>query len=103
MGRCTPTISNGKVITFEAQGMLTCLDAQTGKLLWQHRTHEEFDAAEGYFGSGSSPLVIDTHVVANMGGRHGAGVVGFDLATGNVAWKTTDEPALCCPIIRHAE
>ena len=90
---CTPTISNGKVITFGAQGMLTCLDTQTGKLLWQNRTHEEFDAAEGYFGSGSSPLVIDTHVVVNIGGRHGAGVVGFDLATGNVAWKATDEPA----------
>ena len=73
--------------------MLTCLNAQTGKILWQHRTHQEFDAGEGYFGSGSSPLVIDNHVVVNVGGRNGAGVVGFDLATGTVVWKTTDEPS----------
>ena len=73
--------------------MLTCLDAQTGKTSVAEPPHEEFDAAEGYFGSGSSPLVIDTHVVVNIGGRQGAGVVGFDLATGNVAWKATDEPA----------
>ena len=90
---CTPTVSNDKVITFGTQGMLTCLNAQTGKILWQHRTHEEFDAGEGYFGSGSSPLVIDNHVVVNVGGRNGAGVVGFDLATGTVVWKTTDEPS----------
>ena len=90
---CTPTVSNNKVITFGTQGMLTCLNAQTGKILWQHRTHEEFDAGEGYFGSGSSPLVIDNHVVVNVGGRTGAGVAGFDLATGTVVWKTTDEPS----------
>ena len=90
---CTPTVSNDKVITFGTQGMLTCLNAQTGKILWQHRTHEEFDAGEGYFGSGSSPLVIDNHVVVNVGGRNGAGVAGFDLATGTVVWKTTDEPS----------
>ena len=90
---CTPTVSNNKVITFGTQGMLTCLNAQTGKILWQHRTHEEFDAGEGYFGSGSSPLVIDNHVVVNVGGRNGAGVAGFDLATGTVVWKTTDEPS----------
>ena len=35
---CTPTVSNDKVITFGTQGMLTCLNAQTGKILWQHRT-----------------------------------------------------------------
>ena len=90
---CTPTVSNDKVITFGTQGMLTCLNAHTGKIMWQHRTHEEFDAGEGYFGSGSSPLVIDNHVVVNVGGRNGAGVVGFDLATGAVVWKTTDEPS----------
>lgn len=90
---CTPTVSNNRVITFGTQGMLTCLNAQTGAILWQHRTHEEFDAGEGYFGSGSSPLVIDNHVVVNIGGRNGAGVVGFNLATGNVSWETTDEPS----------
>ena len=90
---CTPTVSNNKVITYGAQGMLTCLSAQTGEVLWQHKTHEEFDAGEGYFGSGSSPLVIGNHVVVNIGGRKGAGVVGFDLITGDVAWKTTDQPA----------
>ena len=37
---CTPTVSNNRVITFGTQGMLTCLNAQTGAILWQHRTHE---------------------------------------------------------------
>ena len=90
---CTPTVSQDKLLTFGAQGMLTCLDTRTGNQLWQHRTHQEFDASEGYFGSGSSPLVTGNHVLVNIGGRNGAGVVGFDLQTGKPAWKTNDEPA----------
>ena len=90
---CTPTVSQDRLLTFGAQGMLTCLDRRTGNQLWQHRTHQEFDASEGYFGSGSSPLVSGNHVLVNIGGRKGAGVVGFDFQTGKAAWKTSDEPA----------
>jgi len=90
---CTPTVSQDRLLTFGAQGMLTCLDRRTGNQLWQHRTHQEFDASEGYFGSGSSPLVSGNHVLVNIGGRKGAGVVGFDLQTGKPTWKTSDEQA----------
>ena len=90
---CIPTVSGDRLITFGAQGVLTCLDTATGQVHWQRQTHREFDAAEGYFGAGSSPLVIGDCVVVNVGGRSGAGVVGFDLATGKVRWQTTNEPA----------
>ncbi len=90
---CVPTVAGEQLITFGAQGMLTCLHAATGKVHWQRPTHQEFDATEGYFGAGSSPLVIDDCVVVNVGGRDGAGVVGFDLATGKVRWQATNEPA----------
>lgn len=90
---CVPTVAGDRLITFGAQGVLTCLDTATGQVHWQRKTHQEFDAAEGYFGAGSSPLVIGDCVVVNVGGRRGAGVVGFELNTGNVRWQTTDEPA----------
>src|SRR2546422_531974 len=33
--RSTPTVAEGKICTFGASGVLSCLDAATGKLLWR--------------------------------------------------------------------
>jgi outer membrane protein assembly factor BamB len=90
---CTPVIHAGKVIAFGAQGMLACLDLATGKRLWQRDTHREFGAQEGYFGAGSTPLVVGDHVIVNVGGRPEAGIVAFALASGETVWKQTSEPA----------
>jgi len=46
-----------RVITYGAQGMLSCWNIANGDLHWQHATHEEYGAQEGYFGAGSSPIV----------------------------------------------
>ena len=32
--RCTTTIADGKVYALGAEGDLSCLDAETGKLIW---------------------------------------------------------------------
>ncbi len=91
---CTPVIHEDKVIVFGAQGMLACLDVRTGKRLWQRDTHREFAAPEGYFGAGSTPVVVGGHVIVNVGGsRQEAGIVAFALATGETAWQRTSEPA----------
>lgn len=91
---CTPVIHGGRVIVFGAQGVLACLDVASGKRLWQRDTHREFDAPEGYFGAGSTPLVVGDRVLVNVGGsRQEAGIVAFDLGTGATAWKATAEPA----------
>jgi len=91
---CPPVVHAGRVIVFGAQGVLACVDAATGRRLWQRNTHREFDAAEGYFGAGSTPLVIGDRVVVNVGGSRGdAGVVAFELATGATVWSVTREGA----------
>ncbi|MFM7243257.1 MAG: PQQ-binding-like beta-propeller repeat protein [Planctomycetaceae bacterium] len=91
---CTPVVHEGKVVVFGAQGMLACIDAATGRRLWQRPTHREFDAQEGYFGAGSTPLVVGGRVIVNVGGREGdAGIVAFDLAAGETLWASTREGA----------
>ncbi len=91
---CVPTITDGKVVTFGAQGVLTALDLETGKRLWLRDTHQDFKAQEGYFGAGSSPIVTGSRVIVNVGGsRDGAGIVAFSLENGETLWKRTDEPA----------
>ncbi|HUQ69766.1 MAG TPA: PQQ-binding-like beta-propeller repeat protein [Planctomycetaceae bacterium] len=91
--RCVPTIADGRVFAYGAEGRLIALDAKTGKPLWNRATHKEFGAPAGYFGAGSSPLVDGNRVIVNVGGPKGAGVVAFDVATGKTAWQATDELA----------
>lgn len=91
---CAPVVHEGKVVVFGAQGTLGCIDAATGRRLWERPTHREFNAQEGYFGAGSTPLVIGGRVIVNVGGRKGdAGIVAFDLATGDTLWTSTREGA----------
>ncbi|NBX28952.1 Pyrrolo-quinoline quinone [bacterium] len=91
---CVPVVHGRRVIVFGAQGVLDCLDAGTGERLWMRETHREFGAQEGYFGAGSTPLVVGDHVIVNVGGaKRGAGVVAFSLATGETVWQATAEPA----------
>ena len=89
---CVPVIHDDKVITFGAQGRLACHDLATGRRLWSRETHRDFDASEGYFGAGSTPVVVGGRVVVNVGGgKREAGIVGFVLATGETAWTRTTE------------
>jgi outer membrane protein assembly factor BamB len=95
---CVPVIHGDRVIVFGAQGVLACLDAADGKRLWSRQTHREFNAPEGYFGAGSSPVVVGDGdaavVIVNVGGaRDEAGIVAFSLADGRTVWRKTSEPA----------
>jgi outer membrane protein assembly factor BamB len=95
---CVPVIQDGRVVTYSAQGVLSCHRLDDGGLLWQHDTHREYDAREGYFGAGSAPVVVghgeQATVIANVGGsRRGAGIVAFALDDGEARWTATDEPA----------
>lgn len=91
---CVPVIHDGRVITFGAQGVLSCHALANGKLLWRRDTHRDFGAEEGYFGAGSCPIVVGDAVIVNVGGsRKDAGIVAFALATGATLWTKTAEPA----------
>ncbi len=91
--RAAPVIANGKVFTFGAQGVLHCLDFETGRKVWAVDTHREFGVRKGFFGAASTPLVLDGMVLANIGGQEGAGIVAFDAATGETFWTATDHEA----------
>lgn len=92
--RCTPLIHGDRVIVFGVQGMLRCLELKSGNKVWERATHAEFKAPEGYFGAGSSPIVVGDKVLVNVGaGKAGAGIVAFDLATGKTLWKSVSDDA----------
>jgi len=72
---------------------LVCIDLHTGKRKWSRDTRKDFIFREGYFGAGSSPIVVDEKVLLNVGGEGGAGIVAFSMETGETVWKATQEAA----------
>jgi outer membrane protein assembly factor BamB len=90
--RGTPTVVGGKVYTFGITGILTCLDAETGKQLWQVDTLKKYQAANLFFGASCSPLVDEGLVFVNVGGK-GASIVALAADTGELRWQALDDKA----------
>jgi outer membrane protein assembly factor BamB len=75
--RSTPAVADGKVCTLGVNGVVSCLDAATGKILWRQDTK-----AKPKFYTSSSPLIVDGMVIIYVGA-----LTAFDLANGDVKWQ----------------
>ena len=91
--RSTPVIAGENVVVYGANGDLHCLELATGKKLWSRELSVDYEAPEGYFGVGSSPLVVGEVVVVNVGSREGAALVGLSLSEGKTLWTAYDDTA----------
>ncbi|MEX0675954.1 MAG: PQQ-binding-like beta-propeller repeat protein [Pirellulales bacterium] len=91
--RCVPIIHDGRVYLLGPGGELACVTLDTGKKVWLRQVYREFEAPDGYFGAGSSPIVEGDKLLSNVGGRGGAGLVAFALSDGKTIWQATDEAA----------
>jgi outer membrane protein assembly factor BamB len=89
--RGTPTLSNGRVYTFGATGILNALDAGNGAVVWSRDAASDtggtLSMAGGKakvpdWGFASSPLVVDDVVIVAVAGQ----LVAYDLATGKPRW-----------------
>jgi outer membrane protein assembly factor BamB len=108
-----PLIEEDQVVLYGAMGELRCLGLESGRLVWERKTFEEFGSGkyrgseppEGYFGVGSSPIVIGSRIIVNVGGgEKEAGIVAFDKATGRTLWKSTAEHAsYSSPVLASAD
>ncbi|WP_397568558.1 PQQ-binding-like beta-propeller repeat protein [Schlesneria sp. T3-172] len=99
--RAMPTIDQDAVLAYSPQGGLYCVDLKTGEKRWERQTHEDFGANGGYFGAGSSPLVVGKRVFAIVGGdKKRAGVVAFDLESGATLWTAiNDQASYSAPVL----
>ena len=92
--RSTPTIDGGRVYALGATGVLRCLDAATGKLLWQedllarYRTTQAADNGLIAWGRSGSPLVVDGLVVVPAGGNPPKSLAAFHAESGQFAWDS---------------
>lgn len=93
--RSSPAVAAGKVITVGVRGVISCLDAATGQVLWRQ---DDFKAWPNFFVS-SSPLIAEGLCLAQLGGRDNGALVAYDLATGQEKWRCPGPPAYASPVL----
>jgi len=99
--RSSPAVADGKVVTLGVNGVLSCLDAASGKLLWRK---DPFPKTVPQFFTAMSPLIVDGMAIAHLGGKGKGAILAYDLATGNEKWRWDAEgPEYASPALMTVE
>ena len=94
--RSSPTVAEGKVLTFGAAGVFSCLDAATGEVLWRK---DEFPGVVPAYYTSMSPIIVDGLAIGHLGGKDNGAVVAFDLSSGDEKWRWSGAgPAYASPV-----
>lgn len=88
--RSTPTVDGQRVYFLGAYQILTCLDTETGKQVWQHDLVKEFGGKILKWNNAASPVQEGNLIFVNAGGA-GEALIAFNKADGTVAWKGEDD------------
>jgi outer membrane protein assembly factor BamB len=94
--KSTPVYADGRLFTFGISGILTALDAKTGKILWQKPAPD----VGPMFTTSQSPLIDRGRLIVHLGGNAGGALSALDPATGDVKWEWKgDGPGYGSPIV----
>src|SRR5437868_3669209 len=75
--RSSPAVSDGKVVTLGVHGTVSCLDADSGKMIWRKEA-----TGAPRFHTASSPVIVNGMAVAQVGGQSNGAIVAYDLGSG---------------------
>jgi outer membrane protein assembly factor BamB len=105
--RNTPMVDGDRVYAVSCRGQLRCLRVSDGREIWSVNYTNQLGATfigetgnapgASRHGNNSTPLVAGNYLYACVGGTNGAGVVCFDKMSGEVIWKSQNDPAAYAP------
>lgn len=89
--RATPQVDGTRLYTVGATGVLNCLEAPSGRPLWQRNILQdaggEQPAKNLEWGMSGSPLIVGDLVIVNPGGTAGKSVAAYNKLTGEPVWQ----------------
>ncbi len=90
--RGAPTVEGARVYALGGNGDLACVEAATGKVVWQVNLLSRFSAGNIGWGISESPLVLEDRVLVNAGGRGGS-LVALSKKDGSTLWASESDEA----------
>lgn len=91
--RASVLIHSGKAYAWGTMGDLHCLDAKTGDVLWKINTVEKYQSRMPIWGMASNPIMVNNHLVVQVGGENGACLVALNKDNGEEIWRALDDEA----------
>jgi outer membrane protein assembly factor BamB len=85
----TPIVEAGRIYWLGRNGLVDCLDARGGKVIWEINLRKEYEIPE--LSCRASPLIEGNLLIVCEGGKPGACVIALDKRTGKEVWKALDE------------
>ena len=99
--RSSPVVANGKVVTIGVGGVISCLDAATGKVSWRK---DPFPKVVPQFFTAMSPMIVNGMAIAHLGGKGNGAIFAYNLANGEKKWQWADEgPEYASPSLLTVE
>jgi len=89
--RATPAVDSGRVYVLSGTGVLRCLDAADGHVVWGCDLLEKFGGKSPEYGFAASPVVLGDMLVVVVGAGKGKSLAAFDKLSGNVLWTALDD------------
>lgn len=90
--RGTPTVDGDKLYALGGSGDLSCMDVNTGRVVWTMNVLKKFGGSNITWGISESPLIIGEKLLVNAGGPE-ASIVALNKKDGSVIWKSQSDRA----------
>jgi len=85
--RSTPTIENGRIYLVGGLGMVSCVDASTGDIIWQKDAQSVYKGEAHRWGVSESVLLSDKAAFYTTGGDETT-VIAINKTDGSLLWKS---------------
>jgi outer membrane protein assembly factor BamB len=97
----SPLVMGKRLFTLGITGVLTAWDTATGRQLWRKDFSKTVDTSKLFCGTSASPLLLDNHIVVQIGSDvHGGKILSLDPTNGTTKWEWRGHgPGYASPVV----
>jgi outer membrane protein assembly factor BamB len=89
--KATPTVVGDQVFTLGNTGLLHCLDARSGKVVWERDLLKLADRSCPEHGYCNSPFLVGDLLYVQPGGNKGNSIAAVNKQDGSIVWQALDD------------